>query len=104
MRKEELVAARLPAPLVSELKKIEDVEQSDRSTVVRKLLSRAVSEWRREYAAKRYSSGRVSLEKAAAEAGVSVREMMQYLKENKISGQYDLEDLDEDLKSYYAAL
>lgn len=104
MKKEELVAARLPAPLVSELKKIEDVEQSDRSTVVRKLLSRAVSEWRREHAAKRYSSGRVSLERAAAEAGVSVREMMQYLKENKISGQYDLDDLDEDLKNYYSAL
>ncbi len=55
-------------------------------------------------AGKRYSPGRVSLERAAAEAGVSVREMMQYLKENKISGQYDLEDLDEDLKNYYATL
>ncbi len=36
VRREELVAARLPGTLVSELEKIEQVEQSDRSTVVRR--------------------------------------------------------------------
>lgn len=44
MKKEELVAARLPQPLIKALEKIEEVEQSDRSSTLRKLLSRAVSE------------------------------------------------------------
>ncbi len=104
MKKEELVAARLPDTLVSELKRIEQVEQSDRSTVVRRLLYRAVTEWKKEYMAKQYSSGRLTLERAATEAGVSVREMMQYLRDNRIPGQYDLADLEEDMKSFYSHL
>jgi len=101
MRKEELVATRLPKSLVSDLKKIEDMEQSDRSTVLRKLLSRAVTDWKREYAASLYAEGRITLERAAAYSGVSVREMMECLKARKIPAQYDLEDLEEDVKNFY---
>ena len=48
MKKEEMVAARLPEALVSDIKKIESVEQTDRSTVLRKLLHKAVMEWKKE--------------------------------------------------------
>jgi len=44
-----LIAARLPESLVADLRKIEREEQSDISTVVRKLLHKAVSEWKKEY-------------------------------------------------------
>lgn len=101
MKKEELVATRLPRSLVSDLKKIESVEQSDRSTVLRKLLHKAVTDWKKEYAARLYSEGRVTLERAAADSGVSVREMMQYLKTSKIPAQYDVEDLEEDMRNFY---
>jgi predicted HTH domain antitoxin len=101
MRKEELVATRLPRSLVLDLKKIENIEQSDRSTVLRKLLHRAVADWKKEHAARLYAEGKVSLERAAAESGASVREMMEYLKASKIPAQYDLEDLEEDMRSFY---
>jgi len=101
MRKEELVATRLPRSLVLDLKKIESAEQSDRSTVLRKLLYRAVTDWKKENAAKLYAEGRVSLERAAVNSGASVREMMEYLKARKIPAQYDVEDLEEDMKSFY---
>jgi len=101
MKKEELVAARLPEPLVSDIKKIESVEQADRSTILRKLLHKAVTEWKKEYAARLYSEGAMTLERAAMEAGISVREMMEYLKQRKIAMQYDIEDLEEDMKSFY---
>ena len=55
MRKEELVATRLPRSLVLDLKKIENTEQSDRSTVLRKLLYKAVADWKKEHAAKLYA-------------------------------------------------
>jgi predicted HTH domain antitoxin len=101
MKKEELVAARLPRSLVADLKKIESAEQSDRSTVLRRLLYKAVMDWKREYAARLYAEGRVTLERAAADSGVSVREMMEYLKARKIPAQYDVEDLEEDMKNFY---
>lgn len=99
-RKEELVAARLPQELVKALKKIEKAEQADRSATMRKLLSRAVSEWEKEYAAKLYGEGRVTLERAAMEADVSIREIKgnDGLLDNKtiitkrIPGQYELKD------------
>ena len=47
MKKEQMVGTRLPLELVSELELIEDVEQSDRSTTVRRLLSKAVRQWKR---------------------------------------------------------
>src|SRR5208283_3723172 len=102
MKKEETVAARLPEALVSDIKKIESVEQIDRSTVLRKLLNKAaVVEWKKEYAAKLYAEGSITLEKAAMDAGASVREMMEYLKQKKVPSQYDTEDLDEDMKNFY---
>lgn len=101
MKKEELVAARLPRSLVSDLKKIESAEQSDRSTVLRKLLHRAVTDWKKEYAARLYAEGKLTLERAAADSGISVREMMEYLKARKIPAQYDVKDLEEDMKNFY---
>ena len=101
MKKEEMVAARLPKGLVSDIKKIEDVEQTDRSTVLRRLLYKAVTDWKKEYAAKLYSEGTITLERAAMEAGVSVREMAEYFRQKKIPAQYDLEDLEEDMKNFY---
>ena len=52
-------------------------------------------------AASRYSVGKVTLGRAAEEAGISVREMMVYLRERKIPSQYSLEDLEHDMKAYY---
>jgi len=101
MKKEELVAARLPEQLVSALRKIEEVEQADRSTVVRKLLYRAVAEWKKEHAARRCGEGKVTLERAAHEAEVSVREMMEYVRERRIPGQYEVKDLEEDMARFY---
>jgi len=101
MKKEELVAARLPKGLVSDLKTIENVEQSDRSTVLRKLLYRAVTDWKKEHAARMYAESSVTLERAATDSGLSVREMISYLKARKIPTQYDLEDLEEDMKNFY---
>jgi len=104
MRKEEMVAARLPATLVSDIKKIEDVEQTDRSTVLRKLLDKAVADWKKEYAAKSYADGSITLERAAMDGGISVREMMDYLKQTKKVSQYDREDLEEDMTNFYKRL
>ncbi len=51
--------------------------------------------------ARLYSENKITLERAAMEAGVSVREIMDFLKAKKIPAQYDLEDLEDDMKNFY---
>jgi len=97
MRKEQMVGTRLPEDLVRDLETIEHVEQSDRSTTVRKLLSKAVREWKLEHYARQYGDGRVSLARAAKEAGVSLWEMMDYASTRKLTAQYDRADFARDL-------
>lgn len=102
-KNDELVAARLPAKLVKALRKVEQVEHADRSSTVRRLLARALADWRKEYAARLYAARKVTLARAAEEAEVSVREMMEYVRAMKVPGQYDLRDLENDMAQVYRA-
>src|SRR5574341_51402 len=103
-RKDVFFVFWLPEELVKALEKIEEAEQADRSATVRKLLRRAISEWKKEYAAKLYGEGKVTLERAAMEADVSVREMMDYMRTKRVPGQYELRDLEEDMARFYERL
>lgn len=104
MKKEQMVGTRLPQELVRELETIEGVEQSDRSTTVRKLLYRAIRDWKLEHYARLYGDGKVTLARAARDAGVSLWEMMDYVRNRKVPAQYDIEDFQRDFKSIYARL
>lgn len=97
MKKERMVGTRLPLELLSELELIEDVEQSDRSTTVRRLLSKAIQQWKLDHYVRLYGEGKLTLARAAREARVSLWEMMDYARATKIPAQYDLEDLQRDV-------
>jgi predicted HTH domain antitoxin len=99
VKKDQMVASRLPQELVRDLELIERYEQTDRSTTVRKLLSRGVAEWKLDFYGRQYGEGAMTLAKAAQEAGVSLWEMMDYARQRKIAAQYDLEDLQQDLET-----
>ena len=99
MRKEQMVGTRLPEALVHDLEKIEHEEQADRSTTVRKLLAKAIGAWKVEHFAKLYGKGRITLARAAREADVSLWQMMDYVRRHKIAAQYDLDDLEHDIRT-----
>lgn len=99
MKKEQMVGTRLPLELVRELELIENVEQSDRSTTVRRLLSKAIRQWKLEHYVRLYGDGKLTLARAARDAGVSLWEMMDYARARKVPVQYDLEDLKRDLET-----
>lgn len=102
MKKEQMVGTRLPATVVRDLEAIEQVEQADRSTTVRKLLSRAIQDWKLDHYSRLYGSGKLTLARAARGARVSLWEMMDYVKTKKITAQYDLEDFQRDLRTVTA--
>ena len=103
MKKEQMVGTRLPVTVVRDLEAIEEVEQSDRSTTIRKLLSRAIQDWKLDHYSRLYGNGKLTLARAARGAGVSLWEMMDYVKTKKITAQYDLEDVQRDLKTVAAS-
>ncbi len=104
MKKERMVSIRLSLDLVRELELIENVEQSDRSTTVRRLLSKAIQQWKLEHYARLYGDGKLTLARAARDAGVSLWEMMDYARARKVPTQYDLEDLNRDLGTIQKSL
>ena len=72
MKKEQIVGTRLPVELVRELELIEDVEQSDRFTTVRLLLSKAIRQWKLEYYVRLYWDRKPTLGRAALDAWVTL--------------------------------
>ena len=104
MKKEQMVGTRLPSELVRELAFIEEVEQSDRSTTVRRLLSKAIQQWKLEHYVRLYGDGKLTLARAARDAGVSLWEMMDYARAKKVPAQYDLKGLQRDLGTIYGSL
>ncbi|MBI4489515.1 MAG: UPF0175 family protein [Deltaproteobacteria bacterium] len=68
---------------------------------MRKLLYKAISEWKLEYYAKQYGERKMTLARAAKEAGVSLWEMMDYIRQKKIASQYDIEEWQKDLARVY---
>ena len=95
----EVISARVPEELAEALREIEREEKADRATVVRKLLARAIEEWRVERALMLYRRGRVTLWRAARLAGVTLREMMELAAREGIQFQYSERDLEEDIEA-----
>ncbi len=67
-------------------------------------MHQAVGEWKKEYASKRYQEGKLTLEGAAMEASVSVRKMMEYLRQKGVASQYRVEDPEEDMRTFYTRM
>lgn len=93
----EAVTARLPKEMVREVERLAEKMKVDRSELIRRLLDSALREKRLEDAVQAYSEGRATLWKAAEMAGISLREMMDTVRERKIPVSYTLEDLRRDL-------
>ena len=99
MKKEQMVGTRLPEDLVKDLETIEGVEQADRSTTLRKLLYKAVKDWKMEHYARLYGERKISLARAAKNAGVSLWEMMDYARSRRVPAQYDVEDFEREFRN-----
>ena len=65
-------------------------------STVRKLLSNAIRQWKLERYVRLYGDGKLTLARAARDAGVSLWEMMDYARARKVPAQYDLEDIKRD--------
>jgi len=94
-----IISTRISDKLARDLRKIAKEEQCSRATVIRKLLTKAVKEWKIEYALKLYCEGKVTLWRAARLAEASLREMMEKAAQKGIEFRYTEKDFKEDLQA-----
>ena len=73
-------------------------ERMDRSTVMRRLLAKAVRDWLIERSLKDYEEGKITLWQAAKTCGLSLWEMIDEIERRGIRISYTLEDLKEDIE------
>ena len=95
----EIISTRIPDDIARDLKEIEKEEQTDRATVVRKLLARAIEQWKVERALRLYREGKVTLWRAARLGGITLREMMELAAKQGIQFKYTSKDLEEDINA-----
>jgi len=95
----EIISTRIPDDIAKDLKEIEKEEKTDRATLVRKLLARAIEQWKMERALRLYWEGKVTLWRAARLGGITLREMMELAAKKGIQFKYTAKDLEEDIKA-----
>jgi len=83
------------AKLIDEIARREGM---DRSTVIRRFLSKAAKDWMIEKTLKDYEEGKITLWQAATECGVSLWEMIEEARKRKVHVPYTLDEFKEDIK------
>ena len=102
MEKTRLMNARVPVVIMNEVENIAKEEQTDKSSIVRKLLDMAIKEWKLKKSSNMYKEKKVTLEKSAELAEVSVRELINYLREKELEiGNLSAKDLADDIKQMH---
>lgn len=95
----EVISTRIPNEMAEALEEIEKKEKTDRATTIRKLLAKAIKEWKKEHALQQYREGKITLWRAARTAEITLREMMQLAADQGIPFKYTKKDLEEDIKA-----
>ena len=90
-------SVRLPKEIVEEIERLSKEEGIDKGTLIRKLITESLREYKIKRALELYKEGKVSLWKAAEIAGITYREALEELKKRNIPFKYDLEDLEVDI-------
>jgi len=93
------ITTRVDNDILKDIKFFAKEEGLDRSTEIRRLLTKAIKEKRIDYALEKYKQGRITIGKAAEIAEMHLREMMALAASKGIDFQYSLKDLEEDIQA-----
>jgi len=94
------IGVRIPEEILKELEESAKEEKVDKSTVIRQFILEGLREYKREKAARLYKERRVSIDGAAELAGLTVREMVDYLIKRVYKSSYSYEDLEKEMELF----
>ncbi len=89
---------RLDKKMVEELNQIADEEHEDRTTIIRKFISNAIENYKRDIALTKYEQGKISISKAAEDTGLTVGEIEECMVRKGYRSRYSTEDLERELE------
>ncbi len=92
------VTTRVEGELAKAIDEVAREEGMDRSTVIRRFLSKAMRDWLIEKSLAGYGEGKMTLWQAAERCGLSLWEMIEEVRKREVHVPYTLEELREDLK------
>ncbi|MGB9023596.1 MAG: UPF0175 family protein [Candidatus Bathyarchaeia archaeon] len=95
MSKTQNLTVRLDKVLIKQIEEEARQEKTDKSTIARKLIALGIEQARRARAIEDYRKGKCTVWKASENAGVSLREMMELLRGEKIPLHLSPEDADQ---------
>ncbi len=95
------VVARVPDEIKKDIEFFAKQEQTDKSSMVRKLLALAITQKRLEYALNEYAARRASLGKAAELAKMQISDFMEEAAKHQIPVNYTKEDVRRDFKAVF---
>ena len=95
------VVARVPDEIKKDIEFFAKQEQTDKSSMIRKLLESAIQQKRLEYALSEYATRRVSLGKAAELAKLQISDFMEEASQRRIPINYTKEDLRRDFRAVF---
>lgn len=95
----ENIAARVPESIVKEIDYVAQEENTDKSKVIRELLSSAVKSKLADLALEKYSKREISLGRAAELAKMPLADFMVKAADRKIPINYSVESLEKDFKA-----
>ena len=93
------VTTRIEEDLATAIDDVAKIEGMDRSTVIRRFLSKALRDWLIERSLAEYQDGRLTLWRAADKCGLSIWEIVAEVRKREAHVPYTLEELREDLKA-----
>ncbi len=94
-----LISTRVPDELDEELEWYAKKEKVGKTIALRRVLDKGLKDIRLEYSLDLYQKGKITLMKAAEIAGLSLWEILDIVREKRISPYYTLREAEEDIKS-----
>lgn len=95
MSKSQNLTVRLEKELIREIEQEAAFEKTDKSTVARRMIAVGIDQARKTRALEKYRKGKCTLWKAAEQAGIPLREMIELLHKERIPIHISPEDVDE---------
>lgn len=96
---QKIISIRPTEEIEKKLEKLIGIEKAERSALIRRILDAGINEELKKHALALFLDKKVSLAKAAEIAEVSVRAMMDLIKDKGISLHISIEDLREDFEA-----
>ncbi len=96
---QKIISIRPTEEIERKLERLIGIEKMERSALIRRILDIGIDEELKKHALELFRDKKVSLAKAAEIADISVREMMDLIKEKGISLHITIEDIREDFEA-----